>query len=198
LARETSHPTNLAQLPNSLQHSSPQSQKETAHYTGTIADTVEYLHQTLFSPVLSTLLKAIDKGNFATWPMLTRANVTKHLPKSEATPMGHLDQKRKNIQSTKRIPTPTQPPIHQTSERTHQTYVDLLDINETTGKIFSDQTGQFPVQSSQGNKYVMIIYDYDSNAILVEAMQSRSEHEMIRAYESIHTHLEQRGLKPKL
>jgi hypothetical protein len=44
----------------------------------------------------------------------------------------------------------------------------------------------------------MIVYDYDSNAILAKAMISRSEHEMIRAYETIHQYLVSRGLRPKL
>jgi hypothetical protein len=33
------------------------------------------------------------------------------------------------------------------------------------GQIYTDQTGRFPVVSSKGNKYIMILYDYDSNAI---------------------------------
>ena len=44
----------------------------------------------------------------------------------------------------------------------------------------------------------MIVYDYDSNAILAEAMKSRTAHEMLRAYEAIHSYLAKRGLKPKL
>jgi hypothetical protein len=44
----------------------------------------------------------------------------------------------------------------------------------------------------------MIIYEYDSNAILAEAMKSRSKHEMIRAYETIHQYLVAHGIKPKL
>jgi hypothetical protein len=37
---------------------------------------------------------------------------------------------------------------------------------EITGQIFSDQTGRFPITSSRGNKYIMVVYDYKSNAIL--------------------------------
>ena len=36
-----------------------------------------------------------------TWPGLTSKNVQKYLAKSEFTAMGHLDQKRQNVKSTK-------------------------------------------------------------------------------------------------
>ena len=44
----------------------------------------------------------------------------------------------------------------------------------STGKKFSDQTGRFPVTLSKGNKYVRIMYDYDSNIILGGSMKSRT------------------------
>ncbi len=44
----------------------------------------------------------------------------------------------------------------------------------------------------------MVLYDYDSNAILAEPMKSRNDKEMVRAYSSMLKHLELRGLKPQL
>jgi hypothetical protein len=69
---------------------------------------------------------------------------------------------------------------------------------EITGQIYSDQTGRFPVTSSNGNKYVMIVYDYDSAAILAEPLKKRSERELLRAYSKLHQHLTDRGLHPQL
>jgi hypothetical protein len=69
---------------------------------------------------------------------------------------------------------------------------------EATGQIYTDQSGRFPTTSSRGNKYVMILYDYDSNAILAEPLKSKSEGEMIRAYTKLHEYLSGRGLKPRL
>jgi hypothetical protein len=46
---------------------------------------------------------------------------------------------------------------------------------EITGQIFSDQTGRFPITSSKGNKYIMAVYNYDSNAILTAPITSRNE-----------------------
>jgi hypothetical protein len=39
------------------------------------------------------------------------------------------------------------------------------------GQIYTDQTGRFSVVSSKGNKYIMILYDYDSNAILSQPIK---------------------------
>jgi hypothetical protein len=69
---------------------------------------------------------------------------------------------------------------------------------EATGQIYTNQTGRFPTTSSGGNKYVMILYDYDSNAILAEPVKSKSEGEMIRAYTKLHEYLSGRGLKLRL
>ncbi len=45
--------------------------------------------------------------------------------------------------------------------------------------MFSNQTGQFPTQLQQGNKYIMVMVEIDSNAILVEPMKSCKDAEMI-------------------
>jgi hypothetical protein len=66
----------------------------------TMQDHIQFLHAGLFSPVKSTLLKAIRNGHLATFPGLTVANVNKFLPKSMATSKGHLNQTRKNVRST--------------------------------------------------------------------------------------------------
>jgi len=51
--------------------------------------------------------------------------------------------------------------------------------------MFSDQTGQFPTHSQQGNKYIMVMVEIDSNAILVEPMKSRKDEEIIRVYNAL-------------
>ena len=49
-------------------------------------------HASLGSPSTSTLLRAIHLGNLLTLPGLTTNLVSKHLPKSLATTLGHQDQ----------------------------------------------------------------------------------------------------------
>ena len=36
-----------------------------------------------------------------------------------------------------------------------------------TGKIYTDLTGRFPVTSNRGIKYMLILYEYDTNVTLV-------------------------------
>lgn len=40
------------------------------------------------------------------------------------------------------------------------------------GKIYTNQTGRFPVTSSWGNQYISVLYDYNTNAILTEPLNS--------------------------
>ena len=65
------------------------------------------------------------------------------------------------------------------NSRTHGVFLLVEDMN---GKIYTDQTGRFPVASSKGNRYVMIGYDSNSNTIHAKCMKSRSGHELQQAY----------------
>jgi hypothetical protein len=108
---------------------------------------------------------------------------------------GHMDQSRKNVRSTKKETneTETTPTQNVNNEPTHLTFATIED----TGKIYTDQTGRFPVTSSQGHKYILIMYDYDSNAILTEPIKSRSGGGILRAYKNLFEYLQQRGFKPR-
>jgi hypothetical protein len=54
------------------------------------------------------------------------------------------------------------------------------------------------VVSSKGNKYIMILYDYDSNEILAEPIKDRTAPELLKAFQVMEQELVARGLKPKL
>jgi hypothetical protein len=69
----------------------------------TPADIVAFHHAALFSPAISTLTTALLKGFLPPLPGLTVALLRKYTPNLEATATGHMDNKRKNIQSTKRV-----------------------------------------------------------------------------------------------
>ena len=51
-------------------------------------------------------------------------------------------------------------------------YIFVTMVDTVTGRIYTNQIGAFPLVSSQVNCYVFIIYDYKSNAILVDQMKS--------------------------
>jgi hypothetical protein len=54
------------------------------------------------------------------------------------------------------------------------------------------------VVSSKGNKYIMILYDYDSNAILAQPIKDRTSPELLKAFQVREQELVARGLTPKL
>ena len=64
-------------------------------------------------------------------------------------------------------------------------------------KVYSDQAGRFPKTSMQGNKYIMVMVEVDSNIILVEPMKSRHDDKMKRAYRHLMLRLNRAGIKPK-
>jgi hypothetical protein len=87
----------------------------------------------------------------------------------------------------------TEPDVDQ-GIKTQYIYAATIDA----GQIYTDQTGIFPVVSSKGNKYIMILYDFDSNAILAQPIKDRTAPELLRAFQVIEQELVARGLKPKL
>ena len=56
-------------------------------------------------------------------------------------------------------------------------------------KKFSDQTGQFPFCLSRGNEYLMVMYDYDANAILVTPLKNHQAKTIATAWETLHSRL---------
>jgi hypothetical protein len=84
------------------------------------------------------------------------------------------------------------------TEQTNLVFAAVLDYETAQHLIHSDLTGRFPIQSSRGMNYVLVVYDYDSNAILAEPMRNRTDAKMLRAYGIILNRLIARGLKPKL
>lgn len=176
------------------------------------ADMVTFSHASLFSPSISTLSKALEKDYVSNFPGLTLASLKKYPPQSVATHKGHLDQSRANQRSTnkhKRPPRQKQPslltpqeeedsfplPIQQGTQ-THNIYPSVLEI--PSGKIHTDQTGKFPVQSKSGNNYLLVLYAYDANYIHAEPLKNRLAGSILEAYQRAHATLVKAGLRPKL
>jgi hypothetical protein len=157
-----------------------------------IQDTIPYLHACCFSPVTDTWIKSIQNGNIATWPSMTVENVRKYLFKSDATSKGHTNQICQNIRSTQPVVEITAPETDMIQEdKCHYIYATTLETNQ----IYSDLTGRFPTTSISGNKYILILYDYDSNSVLSAPMKNRGYKEMVRAFDFLIQSLIVRGLK---
>jgi hypothetical protein len=107
-----------------------------------------------------------------------------------------LNQQRKNARTTKvkaQKVTVTEPDLDH-GIKTQFIYAATIDA----GQIYTDQTGRFPLVSSKGNRYIMILYDYDRNAILAQPIKDRTSPEFLRAFQVMEQELVARGLEPKL
>ena len=66
---------------------------------------------------------------------------------------------------------------------------------DETHKIYTDQTGKSPITSSRGNKYILTMYVYDANAILVSPLKSRSGSHILESYTKHVEHLTNIGYR---
>ena len=66
------------------------------------------------------------------------------------------------------------------------------------GKVYSDQTGNFKCVSSQGSNSIVLMYDYDSNAILAEPISNRKATTILAATKKLHDILRSKGRGPQL
>jgi hypothetical protein len=152
-----------------------------AHDNNNQKDLINYLHAACFSPVKSTWIEAIKNGFFSSWPGLNEHSVEKYLSKSTSTAKGHLNKQRQNARTTKIKDKQLLDSYADLDHGIKTQYVYAATID--AGQIYTDQTGRFPVVSSKGNKYIMILYDYDSNAILAKLIKDRTAPELLKAFQ---------------
>ena len=76
-----------------------------------------------------------------------------------------MNQQRKNVMSTKTPFEECPAVVELQGKKMKDIYVRTYDTCETS---FSNQAGQFPKQSKRGHKYIMVLVEIDSNAIMVE------------------------------
>ena len=163
---------------------------------------VQYLYGCCGSPAVKTWKTAIANGNFITWPGLDSLPIDKNLPKSVASAMGHLDQERKNLQSTKHSTVADDDsdffPLADTPNAKTFAACATIQPFQTKNTAYHDLTGRFPHRSSRGNEYLLIVYDHDSNSILHCALKNKSGAEIKRGWIQIHERLAKRGNQPKM
>ena len=63
---------------------------------------IRYLHACAGLPTKTAWTKAINAGNFATWPHLTAKVGRKHFSESDETAQGHMKNVKQGIRSTKK------------------------------------------------------------------------------------------------
>ena len=115
--------------------------------------------------VRSTWLKSIGTGNYSTWTGLTLANATNYCPSATATIMGHLVQKIQRVRSTNTKLTTTGPQEQALPQvRSNKLHIHVNPLS----KLYTEDTGRFPIHACSGNQYIMIAYHCDANLILAE------------------------------
>ena len=166
----------------------------------TIADVIKYHHMCAWCPCVKMWTEAIDNGHFSGFPGLTSQNVRKYLPQSVENAKGYMKKERQHKRSTKNTSA-----IDMT-EHKQQSKVCSARKNEAvfktfpveTGKIASDLTGKFPVRSSRGNQYLMVVYIHDPNVILAIPLKDRTQLSLITAYTKLYEKITAKGFVPRL
>jgi hypothetical protein len=179
---------------------------------------VAFAHAALFSPAISTLKKALDRGYLPPFPGLTSKSLKKYPPHSMATAKGHLDAIRKNQKSTKPAQAESRkqqdeaqqakmeeilqelqddyfPPQPENGKRTNACFIAIY---EARGSVSSDLTGRFPIPSSSGNHYIMCVYDYDANYIFQRATKNRTSKMLLECWDGVYKELVPGGCRPIL
>ena len=97
--------TYIKKIAQTITHNTDNHTAKNAYQMTSKEEIIRYLHQCLFCPTKSTLLKAIKKNQLATWTGLTTEAIQKYLLESfPATDKGHMKRKRKcNISTRDKI-----------------------------------------------------------------------------------------------
>ena len=116
--------------------------------------------------------------------------------KTNETPKGYLNQSMKKIRSTKPNCTLLEVPNTETIRglKVNNVYTSVYEVRNT---VLSDYTGQFPTRSQQGNKYITIMVEIYSNAIIVDPIRSHKDAELTRAYQTMILRLIRAEITPK-
>ena len=69
--------------------------------------------------------------------------------------------------------------------KTNYAFVAVETISLLNGRMYSDQTEKFPITSLNKNKYIFVLHNYDSNAILVQPLLSSESHYIAEAYKQV-------------
>jgi hypothetical protein len=133
--------------------------------TSTAGNHARFLHQALYSPPTTSLLRALVRSTkLKTFPGVTPHLIIHHLPPSTATDKGHMQQHRQGIQST----WTNQPAILQARAKvdhlvptkeicaTHDMFCYAALANLHTGTMYTDGTSAFLVHSFWNMQYVFV------------------------------------------
>ncbi len=156
----------------------------------TQADLAAWYHASMGSLPIPTLHNAINRG-WITLPGLSPAMVRKLRP-STATYLGHLDQKRQGLDSS-RPPPPPPPSVSEPSMSVASNpesspppippnTILLQSSSMAEAALHVDLTGRFPAKSRLGFSYVLIMYNPDTDYILAVPQRTKSAADYVASY----------------
>lgn len=114
--------------------------------------------------------------------------------------MGHMDQQRQGARSTKSTkkvePDPIEPvPRIESNDHCHHVYMTTAEVE---GKLYSNQTGQFPISSNRGNSIIVMFYAVDSNYIKYYPIKSCHRPQLVKAYNEVYSYVRVQGYQSQL
>jgi hypothetical protein len=145
---------------------------------------VEFYHTCLGFPVKETWLLLIKASNCDTLDGLTDANVAKYCPDADETILGCLAQTRQNVLSAKpkcTITTPNCTAAQNVQETPALPNKEVHIKVYQSSKLFTDNTGRFPVRAQSGNQYIMVAYHNNGNLILAQPFKTKADKHHIAA-----------------
>ncbi len=135
---------------------------------------------------IANILIAHDKA--ATWPDIDKLNMKYLITDHTNIALGHLDQERKNVQSTK---------VTSDISRTHNILTKIIPFFAKEIS-YGDLTGAFPYTSSCGHKYLYVMYNHDSNGILVAPLKNRNSATIVTAWKAFFNEVTKQGHTTKM
>eukprot|EP00804_Cyclotella_cryptica_P021956 CCRYP_000903-RA/>CCRYP_000903-RA protein AED:0.16 eAED:0.16 QI:0/0/0/1/1/1/4/0/960 len=156
---------------------------------------IKWMHAVCGYPVKSTWLKAVQAGNFIGWPLLTAKNVQKYYPDSAKHPR---DTSTRHAR-TSALPNPNRHPSRKSTPTNSgaQSPRHLHHYLPSARHHIHRPNRPIPVRSQAGNKYIMVMVEIDSSAILVEPIKNRTGAELTRAYSALMLRLRRAGIVPR-
>ena len=178
--------------------------------TSSQEELAKYHHQTVGSSPKSTFLRSIwdHPLQWKTFPGLSYELIHKHLPPSMATYQGHMIRKQSGYNYTRsnrlgildaRKDVHDMFPTEQVCAITEDDmFVFVMLGNAHANTLYTDLTGQFPVESYDCMNYIFIAYVYKLNAILLRSMKRREDTNMVTAFRSAYAELKEKSHTPNL
>ena len=127
-------------------------------------------------------IKEIHIGYFTTWSGLFSVFVRRYPPQSITMVRGHVNQIRMNLNMTQPpILTTPHPSQHKVEPQPiigdppHSRTLNLYsDCQPVMGNTTTNLPRRLPATSRQRTNYLLVLYNYNSNAILADPMRSRA------------------------